>query len=343
MAITSGAGPHSAWVTVDGSTFPVEHGSVEQHKTRKTSTFSAVIPLNYPGAEQALAGIGDNVTTVSVLTRGMQGTLFTGETDTTEFDYIGGVIRLSGRDKSAKLHEMKSSEKWQNKKGSEIVQDLAGRAGLSVTADASSVMAGKMLEQDYVRLSDNVSFAYVIHKLAQLDGARWWVDQNGTLQYRIGPGGSGSYNLNYQRPTPGFHAIADFMVLKIRRNVQAGKSVSVNVKSWHPKKKKVFEYTSNVEGQGGPIEHKYEIPHLLDDHVKQYAKSKADEHARHELTLHATVAGDPAINVAMELALNGTGTFDQSYEMDTVHHEFGMSGHRTSITARAGKGGRSAS
>jgi len=342
MAITSGAGPHFAWIVVDGNTFPVEHGSVEQHKTRKTSTFSAAVPMYYPGAEATLANLGDNEAKVVVSTMGMEGTLFTGEVDTTEFDYIGSIIRLTGRDKSAKLHENKTSEKWQNKKGSEIVQDLAGRAGLSVQVDSSLLMAGKKLEQDYVRLSDNVSFAYVIHKLAQFDGARWWVDQNGTLQYRINNSPTGTYSLNWSPPTVG-PASADFMSLKIRRNIQAGKNVKVKVKSWHPKKKEVFGYESNVEGKGGPLEHNYHIPNLLQDHVKQYAQSRANEFARHELTVHASVAGDPSINVAMGLQLSGTGVWDQMYEMDTVHHEFGMSGHRTTITARSSKDGRSAS
>lgn len=343
MAITSGAGPHSATITVDGSTFLVEHGTVDQHATRKTSSFSVAIPLSSPGAEAALAEIGENTTTIEVTTRGNSSTLFTGETDTTEFDYIGRVIRITGRDKSAKLHEKKTNEKWLNKKGSEIVSDLAGRAGLSVNADGSPLEAGKKLEQDFVKLSDNTSFAYVIHKMAQFDGARWWVDPKGVLQYKIGlenPGGI--YTLNYVPPSGGFMA-GDFLALKIRRNVQAGKGIKVKVKSWHPKEKKVHEYESNVEGKSGSVDHSYHIPGLLKDHVKQYAKSRADEYARHEITVHAQVVGDPTINVAMGLQLSGTEFWDQVYQMDTVHHEFGMSGHRTSITARSPKSGRTAS
>lgn len=342
MAITSGAGPHSATLSVNGSTFPIQTGSVEQHATKKTSTYSANIPLSYPGAIGALAQLGDNITTVSVTTRGNQATLFTGETDTVEFDYIGRIIRLTGRDVSAKLHENRTSEKWQNKKGSEIVQDLAGRVGLSVEADGSQLMAGKQLQQDYVRLSDNVTFAYVIHKLAEMDGARWWVDQNGTLQYRLNSNPTGTYVLNYVPPTTGPMS-ADFMTLRVRRNVQAGKGIAVNVKSWHPKKKQVFNYSSNVSGNGTTINHDHDIPGLLQDHVKQYAKSRANELARHEFTINATVVGDPSVNVAMGLQLNGTGYFDQTYEMDSVHHEFGMSGHRTTLTAKSAKTGRSAS
>lgn len=342
MAITSGAGPHFAWLNVGGGSFPIEHGSVEQQATRKSSTFSAAIPLSYPGAEATFANLGDNEATITVLTRGNNATLITGEIDTTNFDYIGRTIRVHGRDKAAKLHENMTSEKWLNKKGSEIVSDLAGRVGLSVTAEASKLMAGKMLHQDYVRLSDNVSFAKIIHKLAEFDGARWWVDAQGTLNYVAEGSPSGTYTLNYVPPTTGF-IVADFMRLTISRNIQAGKSVEVTVKSWHPKDKKSYEKKSTVQGNGGPLKYNYDLPNLKQDHVDQHAKSRANEITRNEIRLNASVVGDPSCNVSMGLVLTGTGYWDQQYEMDCVHHEIGMSGHRTNITARSGKGGRSAS
>lgn len=341
MAITSGAGPHFAWLNVDGATFPIEHGSVEQQAIRQSSTFSAAIPLSYPGAEATLANIGDNTTTITVSTRGISATLVTGEIDTTNFDYIGRTIRVHGRDKAAKLNENTSSEKWINKKGSEIVSELCGRIGLSCKAESSALMAGKLLQQDYVKLSDNVTFAQIIHKLAEFDGARWWVDAQGTLNYVISGSPSGMYTLNYVPPSP--YIIADFMRLNIIRNVQAGKTINVKVSSWQPKDKKVYEKEATVGGNGGPLKYNYDLPNLKQDHVDQHAKSRANELARNELTLNASVVGDPSCNVGMGLILSGTGFWDQQYEMDCVHHEFGMSGHRTHITARSGKGGRSAS
>jgi hypothetical protein len=341
MAITSGAGPHFAWITVNGGTFPIEHGSVSQQAKRKTSSFSVTIPLSYPGARAAFGpGLGDNTATISVSTRGMSGTLFTGEVDTTEFDYIGRVIHVTGRDKSAKLHETKTSEKWVNKKPSEIVQDLIGRVGLSGNITSSALMAGKKLEADFVKLSDNVSYGYIIHKLAQLDGARWFVDPQGTFHYVPLGSPQGIYSITVNQATQPISA--DCPYLRVRRNVRAGKTQSVTVKAWHPKKKQVFSYTSNVEGNGGPIAFNYHIPVLEIDHVKKHAMSRATERARHELAVHATVVGDPSVSAGMGLQLSGTD-FDQTYEIDAVHHEFGMSGHRTSIAARSAKSGRTAS
>lgn len=342
MAITSGAGPHFAFLNCNGS-WPIEHGSVEQQASRKASSFSAAIPLSYPGAEATFAELGDNSATVEVTTRGMGGTLFTGEVDNVTMDYIGRTIRVSGRDKAAKLHENMTSEKWINKKGSDIVSELAGRVGLGIgSSGAGSIMAGKILEQDHVRLSDNVTFAQVIHKLAEFDGARWFVDTKGMLHYVDMNSPNGIYTLNYVPPTAG-PIIADFMQLSIRRNIQAGKTIEVTVKSWHPKDKKVYEKQATVGGNGGPLKYNYHIPNLKQDHVDQHAKTRANEVAQRELRLTASIVGDPNCNAGMGLQLTGTGYFDQMYIMDTVHHEIGMSGHRTNITAHSGKGGRSAS
>ena len=79
------------------------------------------------------------------------------------------------------------------------------------------------------------------------------------------------------------------------------------------------------------------------DHVTQHAKSRANELARHEFTVTATVVGDPTVQAGMSLSLSGTDFFDQSFEIDTVQHDFGMSGHLTHITARSAKTGRTAS
>jgi hypothetical protein len=341
MAITSGAGPHLAWLTVNGTTLPIENGSVSQNAKRKTSSFSAVIPMSYPGAAATLASLGDNEATVKVSTRGAEATLITGEVDVTNFDFIGRSIQVSGRDKSAKLHDNKTSEKWLNKKPSEIVQDLIGRVGLSGNITASALMAGKKLEQDFVHLSDNVSFAYIIHKLSQFDGARWWIDAQGQFNYLPLGSQQGVYSIQINQN--GEPIRSDCMVLRVSRNIQAGKTISTTVKSWHPKKKQVFGHQAQIAGNGGPVNYNYHMPSMLQDHVTKHARSQAAEKARHELTVQATVAGDPSAQAGMGLQLSGSTYFDQVFDIDTVHHEIGMGGHTTSITARSAKSGRNVS
>src|SRR5690348_7756259 len=199
MAITQGVGPHQAWLECNGI-WPIEHGQVSQSAKRRTSSFSCEIPLSYPGAYAAFANLGDNTAIITVMSVAGEGTLFTGEVDEVEFDYIRRCIHVSGRDNSKKLHEMQDNSKYVNQKTTDIVRQLIGKAGLAGNIVASGVMAGKKLEQDYVKLTANLSFAQIISKLAQIDGARWWVDQNGTFQYvpYLSPQGSYSITINQQ-------------------------------------------------------------------------------------------------------------------------------------------------
>lgn len=329
MAISSGWGPHFAWLQTDVGTFPIEEGIVDQHAERKASTFSVELPMNLPGAYEAL----QNATTGSVIvsTRGDQETLISGNVKTIEYDLIDTKIRVGGQDSGSELHNTKSSEKWVNKHGSEIVQDLASRVGLQVQADASSLLAGKKVNIDYARVTDGISFAAVMHKLAELDGARWWV-KNGTLYYRSSNSPSGTYTINYD---PGPPIVCDALRLHIGINADASRPVTVNVASWHPKSKQVYKGTSSVGGNGKNLSYNFHIPNLLQDHVNGYAKSKLTEITRHARTLQAELVGDPSIDVAMGLQLTGTGIFDGLFEMDTISHHIGMGGHTMAITAKS--------
>lgn len=341
MAITSGVGPHAAWLNVSGTSFPVERGSVTQEATRKTSSFQVRIPMSLPGAADALAWVGDNDATITVLARGQTSTLFTGEIKEVTFDYIGRTISVRGQDKSGQLHQNKSSEKFQNQLNSDVVSDIVGRVGLAGNVFPSQLMAGKKLEQDFVKLSDNVSFSQLIHKMSELDGNRYYVDPDGQFHYEpFGSSTRGAYSININQDQQPISS--DCLVLKVTRNVEAGKTVEVGINAWHPKLKHLFQNKATVPGNGGPHLYNFNLPTQLQDHVDKHATSKANEYARGELTVHATVVGDPAVSAGMDLQLSGT-QFDQTFDIDTVHHEFGMGGYRTSIVARSAKQGRSAS
>jgi hypothetical protein len=334
VAISSGVGPHFA--SVNG--WPVEHGTAEQTSQRQSGHFACTIPMGYPGAEDYWSNAPPGQASVVVSTRGDSQTLLTGELDTVTLNYFHRTIEVTGRDASAPLHANKSNEKWQNKTGQQIVQDLVGRVGLSMSGSGSSLMAGKLLEKDYVKLSDNVSFAQVIQKCAEFDGCRWWVKGNQLFYMPTGQGGS--YTVNYVRPTAASYERGDFLDLRVTRNMQALKGVSVTVNSWHPKDKQTYTSKFEVPGLGQPLEYNYDLPNLKQDHVQQYAKSRAQEHARHGITVDAHLVGDPSIDVAMQLVLSGTGAFDGPYDMDSVTHQFGMHGHTMTIIARLpGEGG----
>lgn len=342
MAITSGVGKHSAWLNAGGGRFLIQRGDVKLSAQRKSSEFCCLIPMSAEGAYDTLAQIGgDEPITIEVMTRGQNTTLFSGSIDEVSFDYIGRTMRVKGRDKSSGLHGNKSSEKWVNKSTTDIIRELIGRIGLVGKFDDMQNMAGKILEQDFVKLSDNVSYAYVIHKLAERDGARWWVDAQGVFHYAPIGSTRGTYSIYVDQNSRPIRS--DCLHLRVAHNKEAAKTVNVDLKAWHPKDKKVYRHTAVIPGFGGTKRYSYHIPTLKQDQVEAHAKAQANEKARHELKVSATVVGDPSVAAGMGLSLKGADYYDQTFDIDTVVHEFGMSGHTSHITARSAKSGRSAS
>ena len=339
MAVTSGAGAHLAWININGQNFPVEDGSTVRTAVRKSGSFTASIPLWYPGVESTLSALGDNTTTITVQTRGQQASLMTGEIDEASFDYIGGMVRVSGRDASAKLHATKSSEKWTNKYPHEIISDLAGRVGLSVNVDPATVNAGRIFEIDYAKMTDGVSFAAVIHKLCEFMGAHWYVDQSGTLNVKSKTNSNAPYVINWSRNAAG-EIVSDCLSLQIMRNVQAGKPINVRVNSWNARQKMAFSGTRTVGGNGTTQNYVYHLPGLTREQANQHAQAKASDHARHEIQVIAEVVGDPAIVISQPLQLNGT-SFSQSLTIDSIEDGFGLKGHTMRISAKSAKAGRS--
>lgn len=336
MAISSGVGPHFAVANVNGSNLPIISGQASCTATKKSATFSATIPLSYAGARSTLAFLGDNTTSILVSTRGQQVALITGEIDNVEFDYIGRTISISGRDASAKLHKTKSSEKFVNQTPAQVIQTIASRVGLSAAVDAIALQAGRYINTDWVKLTDGVSYASVLHKLCEFMGAHWWVTGS-ALNVKSTQSAVSPYRINFSDANG---VVSDALQLRVRRNVQAGKPISVTVKSWNPRQAKAFVGSSTVGGNGTTQNYVYHLPNVSQDHANQHAKAKASDHARHELEVSAELVGDPSIDVSQPLQLIGT-EFAQTFKMDSVSHSFGMAGHTMQISAKSAAQGRS--
>lgn len=289
----------------------------------------------FPGGDAFFAGLSDNKGGLSI--DGIP--LVTGEWDHVSIGYDNTVIALTGRDSSVSLHERKSSEKFNNQKRSEIVNTIAQRNGFQAQVAQATLMAGKLFQIDWAKLTDGVSDAAILHKLAELSGARWWV-KNGTLYFKGKGDISSSYIVRYQAGQP---SSGDFLQLDISLNLQAAKTIEVNVNSWHQKKKKTISAKKTAKGKiGSTLTYNYRSPGLEQDHADDLAMNKANEHARHEVEASLTLVGDPLIDVGMGLQLIGT-SFAQTFEMDHICHQIGSGGYTMQITAKSARQGRSMS
>ena len=333
MAIVSGVRAPRAQVMIGGQSFNCLSARVNQEATRKSSTMSASCALNsFPGGDAFFAGLSDNKGSISI-----DGTpLCTGEWNSVNISYDHTLVELTGQDDSTSLHQKKSSEKFSNQTQSDIVKKVAQRNNLNAQVDQLPLLAGKLFQIDWAKLTDGISDAAIIHKIAELSGARWWV-KNGTLYFKGKTDIASNYTVHYQAGEP---SSGDFLRLGILLNLQASKSIEVNAESWHQKKKQTFTSQKKLLGFINPsLVYNYRTPGMEQDHLDDLTTNKASELARHEVEIHALLVGDPSIDIGMGLQLVGTA-FAQTYEMDQICHWIGPEGYTMDITAKSAREGR---
>jgi phage protein D len=345
--ITSGVRRTGGWINIGGQDIVVEKGAVTQTRTRKSSDFSASFGLDgLPSGidENYLANTTPMPAQIYVATQpggGDRTLLLDGSVLEIDIDYPTRMVHVSGQDRSSDLHHAKTSEKFQNQKGSDIVSQLASRVGLTAVVDASSLIAGKLFHIDFAKMTDGISFAALMHMLAEFDGAFWYVKGSQLFYKQKGSSGS-SYVVTYTPPSVAGYATGDFFRLTIKRRVPFSGDIEVTTKAWNTKQKKAFSSTKVVRGQGNgnTLRYGYRAQEFTKDRTDQHAAAKVADHARHEIELSIDMAGDPAIDITQKLTLRGTA-YAQDYDMDSIRHEFSYGGGYTmAIEAKSARAGR---
>jgi phage protein D len=135
------------------------------------------------------------------------------------------------------------------------------------------------------------------------------------------------------------------MFLRCYRNLPAGMNQEVKTSSWDAKQQKLVTSVKTLSGSGGTVTYEYRGANLKQDQADKHSTNKAEEHGRHELTIDLEMAGDTSVDPSSQkLTLSGTGTdFDQTYDIDNVHHVVGDDGYRMMLDCKSKKSGRSVS
>jgi hypothetical protein len=332
MAISSGVRAPRALIKIGGQSFEVLSATVSQEAATSSSTMTAECALNsFPGGDEFFANLSDNTAEVTI--DNVQ--LVAGEWNEAVINYDHTTVSLSGIDSSGSLHNKKSSEKFTNQSREDIVKTIAERNGLSVDVVTKNLMAGKLWQIDWAKLTDGVSDAAILHKLAELAGARWWV-KTGTLYFQDdGTVPSSNYEVRYHAGGLSQPSAGDFISMYISLNLQASKDTTVVVKSWHQKHKLTVTATKTVKGSiVGDLTYNLRTPGLEQDHADDLAQNKADELASHRIQVDVRLVGDPLIDIGQGLQLIGTA-FAQELTMVRIYHSIDMEGgYIMDITAK---------
>jgi phage protein D len=331
--------PRVVVATDGGSFYPIDC-SVDVSQHQSADKFHATLPLDVPGASFwcDTAPINVTVTATNNFNEGGWTQMITGQVDNVEADFLHRIVKISGRDQTANMTDQKTNEKWLNKKPEDVIQDLAGRAGLGVQITGSSKdKAGLKFKDDYNRISEYDNYWNVITRLAKHMGCVAFVKGSTLYVQPYDQSTGGVFVVQYAPPTDETPAYGTTIDLKCTRNLHLSKDVKVKHNSWQHKEGKGVQSMFESSGSGaGTLEYMFKAANLTKSQQDQLAETKLNEILSHERTPHIHTYGDVNITPFMTLQLVGTGTgFDQSYLISTIaHHWSTHDGYKMDINVR---------
>jgi len=249
--------------------------------------------------------------------------LILGNADEVVFDPIARTVEVSGRDLSSKLIDAKISQKYPNKKSSDIATILAGLAGLTPVVTATQVKAGKLYEIDQVRLTDNTTQWDLLQYLAREEGFVAYVTGQ-ELHFEPKPNaGQDPYVFQFTPPTAGaptFNATS----FSGRRNLSLTGGIQVQVNSWNLRDKKAYQKTA-TSPQGSAKTYTYVFANLTPAQCQARANQILASLAQHEMTIQVRGPADVLLTRTDVIQIKGTGTdFDQVYYPSSITRSFSV-------------------
>jgi phage protein D len=335
------------WLSVNGAMIPCIKAEVCRKSKRASDTFSATLSITeatkYGITLQEWADwqpVDVSVVMSSAFGEADRQVMVTGKVDKPEIHWTEMHVSVSGRDKSASLTEKKRNQKFQNKKASEIVSEIAKDHGLTAVVTDTGDHAGKKYDADLTHLVLNRSDYEVISDLAEREGYRWFVDGT-SLYFEPKETQSDVFAVHYTPPTPDAYATGNIIELTTSRNMTAARPQKVTVKSWHHRDKKAYQAEADADGVGDPVEYEHHHNLRSQDQVEKLAKSRLHNAKRHDCSVSIRMPGDLNLDVRQKLQLFGTGTiYDQTYDIDELRFVMGWGEAFTMhISSKAPKGG----
>ena len=250
--------------------------------------------------------------------------LVSGEVDQVDLDPIQGVLRLEGRDLSARLIEARTQESFSNRTASEIATLLAGRHGLTPDVTLTTAPVGRywQLQHDRIVL-DQFGRATtewdLLVMLAQYEGVDLWVSGT-TLHFRKNDASGAAWRLS----------AGDVTGLRLERSLTLARDIEVVVKSWNSRSGTAFVQTARKKAfpvpRGRVQRYVLVVPNLSPDEALKLAQARLAELTRHERVVIAEMPGELDILPRQRILLLGTETdFDQEYRVDRVERHLSVS------------------
>ena len=250
--------------------------------------------------------------------------LLQGRVDTVDLAPLTGIVRLSGRDRTADLIEAPTQETFANQTASDIALQLAARHGLAAEVAPTTSLVGRywQLEHDRTTLDqfgDATTEWDLLVALAQAEGYDVWVD-GATLHFQPAvQTADAAMVLRASRTADGPANVTD---LRLDRALALAEAIEVTVKSWNAREQTAFIQTAtNATSAATNVARRYIFlaPNLAPDAALKLAEQKLAALIRQERTLSADIPGELELRPRMPIQLVGTNSeFDQIYWIEEI-------------------------
>ncbi len=351
--LSGGSGSFRAprvWVQIGEAKIRAIKATVTRKATRHADTFSADLSITAAavyGFDLPQWADWDPDQDVAILMASQAGggdetTMITGKVDIPTIDADNHTVTITARDKSASLTQKRRAQQFKNQKSSDIVPTIAQDHGLNPVIMSTDAFAGKAYTADFATLALNRTDFEFLSQLADREGFRWYVEGDDLVFEPKEAAGGAVCQAYWYPPSADAPASGNVTALKMGKNSEAARPVSVTAKGWHHGKKKLYKATSTATGKGQSLE--YTLHHNGNDQsqLEKKAKSRRDDIIRHELNVTCTMPGDLTVDPHTAWQLQGTGTiYDQTYAIDEVEFVMGWEeDFDMHITARGARPGR---
>lgn len=331
----------------------VEVVSLEIHLGReaKSNTLHAEFPMTGlpSGLDTAFWAGAEGIEITAFIGEDGGEPLFSGKATSVRCNWVTRVIDVEANDKSKGMMERKSlSESFKNKKGKDVIEEVAKRHGLKVKSRGDTQKAGRNYDIDTVHHPRDLTDWDLINYLADAEGLTVTLEGDTLHLEAEGEDDVPTLDIEYTEPTPRDFATGNFIALAGVHNKDLTGKVKVSVKSFDHKTSKVVEgkkTLAKATGQGKDgdgITYEYQAPGLKQDRASRIAEKRLRRATKQERSITITMPGDTRVRARMRTNLRGTGTaFDQPYDNESAEHRLNEEeGYRCVITAKAATKGR---
>jgi phage protein D len=247
--------------------------------------------------------------------------LILGAVDKITFNPIHRTVTVSGRDLSSRFIDAKTRQTFQNQTSSQVVQQLAGKRGMTADVTSTGTPVGRYYDADHTRMTLNSMTETttewdLLTFLAEQEGYDVWVSGTTIHFHPTTPPNADPYDVIISDDGQ-----CNAVSITLERSQALAKDIVVAVRSWNSKQRKGFTVYNPGPPSANSTAQEFSIvrPNLTGDQAQDLANRIRTDLSQQERLGTFELIPDLTLDPRGLLRLRGTNSsWDQTYFIDSV-------------------------